>query len=129
MSTKRLFAKWAQDKDREAVRVETNNDPKLLCRALVCLFGPWPERGAKVIPENRLKRFCNISDHMDLAIMRQLVGQGFIRPTPKSKGLEHYSSQIYLITRKGWNEILNNSADVTAEDLTNEILPLGSASA
>jgi isocitrate/isopropylmalate dehydrogenase len=117
VSEKRLFAKWAQKKDRAALGSESKSDPKILCRALVCLFGPCPELGAKVKPESRLKAFCNRSENLDLAIVRQLVGQGFVRPMSKASGIESYSSQVYRITRKGWNEIINNSADLAADEI------------
>lgn len=112
------FYKWAKDRDRRALDNALKSDPKLLCRALVKIFGPCPEQGVKAKPGACLKVFCSESQHLDLAITRQLVGRGFVRPRGKS-GLESYYDQVYLLTRKGRIEILNHSADVISDDVLN----------
>ena len=109
---------WIKPTDR---RQESSQDAKLYCRALLRMFGGFPTLGQKAKPGRSLYFLRTHDGRCDHDVIRSMVGKGYIRPTERSSTLSSYESQVYLLTRKGFNLALNFGSEVLSEDITTNL--------
>ena len=106
---------WVKPTDRVQ---ESTQDAKLYCKAVLRIFGGFPSQGQKAKPGTSLYFLRTPDRRGDHEVIRCLVGKGYIRPTERSAALSKYESQVYLLTRKGFNLALNFGSEVLSEDIT-----------
>ena len=97
-------------RDQERLREVLEEKPVVLRQALLALFkqGAKLKEGTAVTPRGRLDKFRKHGKFIDLALIRKLVGDGYLRPTladnPKQKHRMHRIDpfkQQYRLTKKG----------------------------
>lgn len=121
MSTKRSFFNWAKQRDDATFKEKVQSDSLVFCRALMKIFGGFPRQGQKAQPGSALYYLNDDHPNGDMAVIRQLVGGGYIRPTQKGQGLSDYQDQVYLLTKKGFNLVLNEGAEVISDDVISNL--------
>jgi hypothetical protein len=116
-SVENRFYRWAKQRDSELALQLEQDDPVVLCRSLIRIFGGFPRQGEKATPGDALEFLKQYGEHADKSIIRKLVGSGYLRPTSKGAGIGSYHDQVYILTRKGLNLVLNEGSDILAEEL------------